>query len=111
MKRSQINRVIDEAIELLNEKGIRLPEWGYWTSNDWLSVHGDVDEIRTHQLGWNIADFGCNDFDACGLLLFIVRNGHLHDHKPITTKTYAEKYMIVRPNQVTPWHFHWVKTE
>jgi len=28
MKRSQINRVISEAIELFNEKGVRLPTMG-----------------------------------------------------------------------------------
>jgi len=29
----------------------------------------------------------------------------------LKTKTYAEKYMVVQPGQVTPWHFHWCKTE
>jgi hypothetical protein len=111
MKRSQINRVISEAIDLFNEKGIRLPPWAYWTKSDWQSVGDEADEIRSHGLGWNITDFGSNDFEKVGLLLFIVRNGHFFHNEPVTTKTYAEKYMVVQPAQITPWHFHWCKTE
>jgi D-lyxose ketol-isomerase len=111
MKRSQINRVISEALELFNEKGIRLPPWAYWTKTDWKSVGSEADEIRSHGLGWNITDFASNDFEKVGLLLFIVRNGHFFHNEPVTTKTYAEKYMVVQPGQITPWHFHWCKTE
>src|ERR1700738_1975177 len=111
MKRSQINRAISQALELFEEKAIRLPEWGYWTHNDWKSVGSEADEIYRHGLGWNITDFGSNNFDNVGLLLFIVRNGHIEHEEPITTKTYAEKYMVVQPGQITPWHFHWQKTE
>ncbi|RTL40126.1 MAG: D-lyxose/D-mannose family sugar isomerase [Candidatus Melainabacteria bacterium] len=111
MKRSQINRVIGNAIDLFNEKDVKLPPWAYWTQNNWKSVGPEADEIRRHGLGWAITDFASTDFDNIGLLLFIARNGHMHDQKPVTTKTYAEKYMVVQPGQVTPWHFHWQKTE
>lgn len=43
-----------------------------------------------------------------GLLLFTIRNGKPGQQ---TKKIYAEKVMIVREMQVTPWHFHWEKTE
>lgn len=111
MKRSQINKVISEAIELFSEKGVHLPAWAHWTKSDWSSVGSEANEIRRHGLGWNITDFASKDFDSVGLLLFIARNGHMANNHPTTTKTYAEKYMVVRPGQVTPWHFHWHKTE
>lgn len=111
MKRSQINRAIIQALELFEEKGIRLPEWGYWTHSDWKLLGNEADEIYTHGLGWNITDFGSNDFETVGLLLFILRNGHMEHNEPFTSKTYAEKYMVVQPGQITPWHFHWQKTE
>lgn len=111
MKRSQINRIISEAIELFDEKGVRLPPWAYWTRSDWKSVGREADEIRSHGLGWNLTDFASKDFEKVGLLLFVVRNGHMHNNEPVTTKTYAEKYMVVQPGQITPWHFHWHKTE
>lgn len=111
MKRSRINRVIAEALELFEEKGVRLPAWAYWTKNEWASVGAEANEIRNHGLGWAITDFASKDFDKIGLLLFIVRNGHLHQNAPVNGKTYAEKYMVVQPGQITPWHFHWCKTE
>ncbi len=111
MKRSQINRIISEAIDLFYEKGVRLPPWAYWTHSDWKSVGPEADEIRSHGLGWNLTDFANKDFEKVGLLLFVVRNGHMLHNKPVTTKTYAEKYMVVQPGQITPWHFHWHKTE
>jgi hypothetical protein len=41
-----------------------------------------------------------------GLLLFTMRNGKLG-----TSREYAEKIMVSRESQITPWHFHWKKTE
>ena len=111
MKRSQINNVIDRAIEVMDSKGIKLPPWGYWTREHWDATTVDANEIRLHGLGWNVTDFGSGDFQKTGLVLFVVRNGCLQDNQPITTKTYAEKYLIVDAGQVVPWHFHWAKTE
>jgi len=112
MNRSQINRLIEQAIEFFESNKLRLPPWAYWTCQKWQEHLGeDTLEIRTHGMGWNLTDFGSGDFEKEGLLLFIVRNGLLKDGKPQDSKTYAEKAMMVRPGQVTPWHFHWQKTE
>ena len=111
MKRSQIDRSIDRAIDLLEEKGIKLPPWGYWTRSRWDAETADASEVRRHGLGWNVTDFGSGDFAKTGLIIFVVRNGCLEKNQPITTKTYAEKYLIVEAGQVVPWHFHWLKTE
>jgi hypothetical protein len=44
-----------------------------------------------------------------GLTLFTLRNGSLAAGK--ATKVYAEKIMFVRRDQVTPFHYHSLKTE
>lgn len=111
MKRSQINRIIEEARERFHEYHCHLPDWAFWGPENWKSVGATANEILKHGLGWIVTDFGTNEFDNFGLVIFVARNGHLHNGKPMTTKTYAEKFMIVRPGQVTPFHFHWKKTE
>ncbi|MBY0357486.1 MAG: D-lyxose/D-mannose family sugar isomerase [Candidatus Obscuribacterales bacterium] len=111
MKRSDINRLIDEAISFFDEHKLKLPPWAYWTAEEWQKSDAESSEVRTHGMGWNITDFGGGDFFKQGLILFIVRNGLLVNGQPATTKTYAEKAMMVRPGQITPWHFHWQKTE
>lgn len=112
MKRSRINRHIDEAMEFFHSHNLNLPPWAKWTCSQWQEHLGkETLEIRTHGMGWNVTDFGSGNFEKQGLLLFILRNGWLVDGKAQDTKTYAEKAMMVRPGQVTPWHFHWMKTE
>ena len=108
MKRSQINSLIRHAEEFFGEYRWRLPQWAYWEPATWKSRLDQTAEIRTTMLGWDLTDFGSGDFFRRGLLLFTVRNGMLDrpDGKP-----YAEKIMIVRDNQETPWHFHWSKME
>lgn len=112
MKRSTIDHAIDEALSVCDKHGFKLPPWATWTASQWKDIGSEADEIRDHGLGWNMTDFGSGDFSKQGLLLFVIRNGLLGKNgKPSTTKTYAEKAFVVGPGQVTPWHFHWVKTE
>lgn len=111
MKRSEVDKLIDEALHFFDKHSFKLPQWSTWTAKDWAAAGGEVDEIRTHGLGWTLTDFGSGRFFEQGLLLFIIRNGLLQHGKAQTSKTYAEKAMMVRPGQVTPWHFHWMKTE
>jgi D-lyxose ketol-isomerase len=75
----------------------------------WKTKGHEYDEIRDNLLGWDITDFGSKEFDKVGLLLFTLRNGNAMDHR--YTKPYAEKVMVVLEEQVTPFHFHWHKTE
>ena len=111
MKRSQINRIIEEAREQFAQANCHVPEWAFWNPEQWQTIGSEANEIRQHGLGWIVTDFGSNEFEKYGLVLFVVRNGCLINNKPVSTKTYAEKYMIVRPGQITPYHFHWLKTE
>ncbi len=110
MKRSEINSIIDDARELLNRHGILLPPFSAWTPGEWSRKGHEADEIRDNALGWDVTDFGQGDFAQQGLVLFTLRNGNLrlHDRYP---KVYAEKVMIAREGQMTPFHFHWQKRE
>ena len=109
MKRSEINALIDKAKTLFQHNQIRLPPFAFWKPEEWLKKGAEADEIRNNRLGWDLTDFGSGCFPAVGLLLFTIRNGNLGD--PANKKHYAEKVMLVEEGQVTPFHFHWLKTE
>jgi D-lyxose ketol-isomerase len=110
MKRSTINALILEAIETLNQAGFKLPPFAYWSPEDWKSKGSEIDEITENGLGWDVTDFGTGDYENFGLLLFTIRNGN-YNYPEKYPKTYAEKIMIVKENQVTPYHFHQKKQE
>lgn len=109
MKRSEINRYIDEAKQFCAKLGFHLPPFAHWTPAQWAKAGHEADEIRSRNLGWDVTDFGGGKFSDLGLLLFTIRNGKANDPKNV--KIYAEKLLIVRENQITPWHFHFIKTE
>jgi D-lyxose ketol-isomerase len=109
MKRSEINRYIQDAIVFIREMRFALPPFAFWTPLDWDSKGAEYDEIRNNQLGWDLTDFGHDKFEKIGLLLFTIRNGNLR--LPSCKKTYAEKLMVVMPGQITPYHYHKSKME
>ena len=109
MKRSEIDRLIDEAIDMLKAHHYMLPPFAFWQPEEWAAKGSEYDEIRDNMLGWDLTDFGSGNFYQEGLFLFTVRNGNLN--MPQYTKPYAEKVLIVRENQITPFHFHWKKME
>jgi D-lyxose ketol-isomerase len=109
MKRSQVNAYIREAIAFCRERQFFLPPFAFWTPEDWKNRGPEYDEIRQNELGWDLTDFGSGDFEKTGLLLFTIRNGNVQ--RQDCKKTYAEKMLIVRPGQVTPFHFHKSKME
>lgn len=108
MKRSEINRQIDFAIDFFSKHSFKLPSWAYFSPDKWKTKGEEYDEIRVAQLGWDITDFGKGKFAEEGLTLFTVRNGY---PARVPYKPYCEKIMIVGNNQVTPTHFHWKKME
>ncbi|MDA3956616.1 D-lyxose/D-mannose family sugar isomerase [Oceanispirochaeta sp.] len=107
MKRSEINSIMKDALEFLEEFSWSLPEWASWSLEQWQEHYRVCEQIFKCNLGWDITDFGSNDFKRKGLFLFTLRNGIYGK----SAKTYAEKIMIVRENQETPLHFHWNKME
>lgn len=109
MKRSEINRYIDDAIKFLDEHNFKLPPFAFWSASEWNLKGEEYDEIRDNMLGWDITDFGSGDYQNIGLLLFTIRNGNLKLKN--YTKGYAEKILIANEGQVTPYHFHYHKME
>jgi D-lyxose ketol-isomerase len=111
MKRSEINQILRQADAFLRQHQFLLPPFAYWSPEEWGRKGPEALEIATHHLGWDITDFGGGDFARRGLFLFTVRNGDPADLVRRSGKLYAEKIMIVQPDQVTPMHHHRVKTE
>ncbi len=109
MKRSEINRYIQEAKDIFAQYSFVLPPWANFSPDEWAQKGKEYDEIRENMLGWDVTDFGLGDYEKKGLLLFTVRNGNYRN--PGNRKTYAEKLMLVKDQQVTPIHFHWSKME
>ncbi len=109
MKRSEVNRILQEAADFVASRNWNLPPFAFWSRQEWESKEAEYDEIRDNMLGWDITDFGLGDFAQVGLVLFTLRNGNEQDAR--YSKPYAEKILIVQPGQVTPCHFHWHKME
>jgi D-lyxose ketol-isomerase len=108
MRRSHINRFMRDATSLLSDHRFHLPPWAHWSPDEWAAHPQTAAYCRSHQIGWDVTDFGAGRFDEKGLLLFCVRNGI---QGQANEAPYAEKILVVRENQETPWHYHKVKME
>jgi hypothetical protein len=111
MKRSEINRHIRDAIRFCKRMKFLLPPFAYWSPQDWANKGPECREIVECQLGWDITDFGRNDFAHFGLVLFTIRNGTFAELKKENGKIYAEKLLIAKEKQITLTHFHYQKME
>jgi D-lyxose ketol-isomerase len=111
VKRSEINGIMQDGANFIRQRGFYLPPFAYWTATEWLSKGEEAREIAENQLGWDITDFGRDDYKKCGLFMFTLRNGSAENVKARKGKLYCEKLMIVDIDQVTPMHFHWNKVE
>jgi hypothetical protein len=111
VKRSEINEIMLDAENFIRERGFYLPPFARWTVKEWSSKGEETREIAANQLGWDITDFGHDDYKSIGLLMFTVRNGGAENLRTMKGKLYCEKVMIVDVDQVTPMHFHWNKVE
>ncbi len=110
MKRSEINRALKEMEAMCQKEHCYLPPFCHFTPAEWAQKGHEYDEIRDCRLGWDITDYGKDDFDRLGLSLITIRNGNrkLADRYP---KVYAEKLLYLKEGQYSPNHFHWFKTE
>jgi len=109
MKRSEINKIMAEAVEFIQKRNFELPPFVLWSPEEWADKGEEYDELRRNMLGWDITDFGSRDFYNIGLLMITLRNGNLYN--PKYKKPYAEKLLIVEDSQITPFHFHYKKME
>ncbi len=95
--------------DMIRKCGFHLPKFCNWTPAEWESKGHEYDEIRDNMLGWDITDFGLDDFNKVGFGLITLRNGNQHD--PRYKKVYAEKLLYLRECMTAPLHFHWYKSE
>ena len=109
MKRSEINKALQELEAMCEKYRCYLPPFCNFTPEEWETKGHEYDEVRECCLGWDITDYGEGDFEHKGLALITLRNGNVKD--PKYTKVYAEKIMMSMPGQVSPMHFHWNKME
>lgn len=108
MKRTDINKALIWAKDLLEQHQIKLPPFGYWTYDEWLKKE-NIANIKALMLGWDITDYGMDDFNKLGAVLFTLRNGSLTD--PTLGTPYAEKLIVLKDGQRLPNHYHASKTE
>ena len=109
MKRSEINRAIRWAEDLMRSRNISLPDYASWTAQEWANRTGETGLIKQLMLGWDITDFGCGNFDKIGTVLYTMRNGS--DTDPSAGVPYCEKYLVLKEGQRLPKHYHVSKTE
>ena len=109
MKRSEVNAAISWAEDFLERNNIRLPEFAYWSVDEWKRNADKIATIRRVMLGWDITDYGGGDFGRLGSVLYTVRNGLVDD--PSVGVPYCEKYIVMKAGQRLPNHYHVYKTE
>ncbi|HBE03083.1 MAG TPA: D-lyxose/D-mannose family sugar isomerase [Spirochaetia bacterium] len=107
MQRSEINMLMRQAENFLEKCNFYIPPWAFWSIEKWKKNQSACREIFDNMLGWDVTDFGSQNFFRRGLLLFTIRNGNFKKNE----KRYAEKIMIIEENQETPLHFHEKKME
>lgn len=110
MKRSEINKALREMERVCAKYSFCLPPFCHFTPEEWQNKGHEYDEIRDCMLGWDVTDFGSDDFETVGASLLTIRNGRL-DMKDKYPKVYAEKLIYMKEGQMLPNHFHWYKTE
>ncbi len=111
MKRSEINEVIKKAEAMIASYGFSLPKFAYWGPEEFLSKKKSAWNLILAHCGWDITDYGANDFKKIGLTLFTLRNGLPDAKYRKFSIPYAEKLLISRQEQVSPMHTHYVKIE
>jgi len=111
MRRSEIDAIIDETIEIFAAHGAVLPPFAHWTPEEWRAKGEATRIMRRRFLGWNVVAFEPGRFERSGIVVFTTRMG---DHRMLASghgRLYGEKLILVRDRQRVPYHFHKVKTE
>ena len=107
MLRSEINQIIKKSKSYFNKNNFFLPAWSNWPLNEWKKNINFAKIAHQSQIGWDITDFGKNNFHKEGAVLFSTKMVKRYN-KLIT---YSEKLLLLMPNQKIPFHFHKKKTE
>ncbi len=113
MRRSHINTILADTEDFIRAQGMPLPAFAAWGPDELEEKVRDAGcgQIVRRGLGWAVTDFGFGSFPEHGLVVFTTRMG---DHRRLDSgrgKLYAEKILVQRQDQRTPFHYHRVKTE
>ncbi len=111
MKRSRINRIIEESDEMMRRFGFVMPPFAYWSASDFMDRKEAAKNVIDARCGWDITDYGVGKYDTMGLFLFTLRNGRLADLQRGGGMCYAEKLLISKQDQLSPMHTHLLKAE
>lgn len=109
LRRSIANHSVLTAQKVLAALHIRLPEFAYWSLEQWNAAGPETREICECMLGWDVTDFGSGRFHEIGRVLFTLRNGSARN--PLYPKSYAEKILVEPQGQRSPIHYHRSKRE
>ena len=109
LNRARVEASIAIAKVVFRHFHVALPPFAQWTTADWDRAGPEYQEARDCSLGWDVTDFGSNDFAHIGRTLFTLRNGNIHDQRYPTR--YAEKLILDPEGQRAPAHFHRTKRE
>ena len=109
MKRSELNQIMRNALALIAEYKFALPPFVTWSMDEWQTKNSEYDEIKENMLGWDITDYGLDDFAHIGAVLYTVRNGNIRDAS--VGVPFCEKYILLRGGQRLTNHYHVAKTE
>ena len=110
MKRSEVNKIMREADEMIRAHGFTLPPFAYWSPEE-MGAHAATTRLASARVGWDITDYGVGDFHRQGLFLFTLRNGFQEHLTRGSGMCYAEKLLISRQDQLSPMHTHRIKAE
>ena len=108
MKRSEINKAIQTAKEMMEKYSWTLPHWAYWSKSEYENKSELREYLNNHQMGWDVTDFGKGIFNEQGITLFCIRNGIQGN---ANDKPYAEKLLFMQEGQEIPFHSHKIKLE
>jgi len=111
MKRSRINDIVAEGGEMIRAHGFALPPFARWTPDEFKARKDDARHVIDARCGWDVTDYGADDYDRMGLFLFTLRNGLLGDLQGGGGMCYAEKLLISKQDQLSPMHTHVLKAE
>ncbi|MFO1150002.1 MAG: D-lyxose/D-mannose family sugar isomerase [Alsobacter sp.] len=111
MLRSFIDARIDEALALCRRHGYALPPFARWSPQEAVRHPAALEAMASGGLGWNVVEFGSGTFARSGLVVFTSRMGPAADLTGGGGRLYAEKILVAQDGQVTPHHYHVVKTE
>jgi D-lyxose ketol-isomerase len=111
MRRSFIDRRIDAMLELCDRCRFKLPPFAQWGEAQYRAQAAAARRIAQGGLGWNVVEFKPGAYAAAGLSVFTSRMGDWRDLAKGGGRLYGEKAMMAEDGQVTPHHYHVVKTE